>query len=119
MAFGIKNRRKIIDGITDLDNFMIGSMRGGWYPDGTGPTLGKLADADPGSAAALKAISGPVYVVYSYGTPIAWHVACGRNDWTVPDVRYSVTTSHHLSLTRQAITFRGERIAKVLAELHL
>jgi hypothetical protein len=32
------------------------------------------------------------YVVFSYGTPIAWH---SRNGWTTPDVRYSVSTSKH------------------------
>ena len=36
----------------------------------------------------------PDYVVWSYATPIAWH---GRRGWTVPDVRYSPTTSRHVS----------------------
>lgn len=33
------------------------------------------------------------YVVYSYATPIAWHHP--ENGWTVPAVKYSMTTSHH------------------------
>lgn len=36
----------------------------------------------------------PDYVVWSYETPIAWH---GRRGWTVPDVRYSPSTSRQLS----------------------
>jgi hypothetical protein len=32
------------------------------------------------------------YVVFSYSTPIAWH---GPDGWTVPAVRYSITTSRH------------------------
>lgn len=32
------------------------------------------------------------YIVYSYGTPIAWH---GPDGWTFPDEKYSVTTSRH------------------------
>jgi hypothetical protein len=32
------------------------------------------------------------YVVYSYATPIAWHTP---NGWTVPDARYSITTTKH------------------------
>ena len=36
----------------------------------------------------------PDYVVWSYATPIVWH---GRRGWTVPDVRYSRTTSRHQS----------------------
>lgn len=44
--------------------------------------------------AALKA--GPVYVVFSYETPIAWF---SKHDitWHKPDVKYSMTTSHHQS----------------------
>ena len=36
----------------------------------------------------------PDYVVWSYETPIVWH---GRRGWTVPDIRYSPTTSRQLS----------------------
>lgn len=35
-----------------------------------------------------------IYVVYSYQTPIAWYA---NGIWTMPDVRYSVTTSRHQS----------------------
>lgn len=34
------------------------------------------------------------YVIYSYGTPIAWH---GPDGWNFPDEKYSVTTSRHQS----------------------
>lgn len=34
------------------------------------------------------------YVVYSYGTPIAWFA---NSVWYVPNVRYSATTSRHQS----------------------
>jgi len=40
------------------------------------------------------------YVVYSYATPIAW---LDRGAWTVPGVRYSVTTTNHQSAVRMAI----------------
>lgn len=36
----------------------------------------------------------PDYVVWSYDTPIAWH---GRHGWTVPPVKYSPTTTRHVS----------------------
>lgn len=42
----------------------------------------------------------PDYIVYSYGTPIAWHHAGG---WSLPAIKYSVTTSKHQSLVRRAI----------------
>jgi len=42
----------------------------------------------------------PLYIVYSYGTPIAWY---GRYGWHTPAVRYSSTTSRHQSIVRKAI----------------
>ena len=36
----------------------------------------------------------PDYIVWSYATPIAWH---GRRGWVVPPVKYSPTTSKHVS----------------------
>ena len=40
------------------------------------------------------------YVIYSYGTPIAWH---GKFGWSVPAIKYSSTTSRHQSIVRSAI----------------
>jgi hypothetical protein len=40
------------------------------------------------------------YVVFSYATPIGWHVP--GQGWTVPDVKYSVTTSRHQGQVRRA-----------------
>jgi len=42
------------------------------------------------------------YMVWSYGTPIAWldHYS---NEWVRPDVKYSVTTSKHQSKIFTAI----------------
>ena len=36
----------------------------------------------------------PDYVVWSYSTPIVWH---GRHGWIAPQVRYSPTTTRHVS----------------------
>lgn len=43
------------------------------------------------------AVRAARYVVFSYRTPIAWLTDTG---WTVPDVRYSRTTSRHQSVAR-------------------
>lgn len=40
------------------------------------------------------------YAVYSHATPIAWYA---HGVWTVPNVRYSVTTSKHQNLVRKAV----------------
>lgn len=47
-----------------------------------------------------------LYVVRSYGTPIAW--AGPGESLTVPDVRYSVTTSRHQGIARRADDVRPE-----------
>ena len=41
-----------------------------------------------------------LYVVWSYGTPIAW--ALPGEALTVPDVRYSLTTGRHQSAVRHS-----------------
>lgn len=117
MAFGIAKRKEIIEEITSLKPFVIGSMRGAWYPCGAGATNDGRIKVPAEWMEELHAIPVPTYVVYSYGAPIAWHRASGVNVWTVPGIRYSVTTSHHQSLTRQAIKLRGERIDEAIASL--
>jgi len=44
------------------------------------------------------------YVVYSYYTPIAWHVTTGTfSEWIFPEVKYTRTTSAHQSKIRTAL----------------
>lgn len=44
------------------------------------------------------------YVVYSYSTPIAWHVHDDTEPyWVQVDDGFSVTTSRHQSIVRQAL----------------
>jgi len=38
------------------------------------------------------------YALYSYGTPIAWHTTDAG--WIIPPVKYSATTSKHLTQSR-------------------
>lgn len=41
------------------------------------------------------------YVVWDYGTPIAWHVL-NVAEWIIPEVRYSKTSTRHQNLLRTA-----------------
>lgn len=43
----------------------------------------------------------PSYIIYSYGTPIAWWSTAG---WFIPEYKYSVTTSKHQNYVRRAIS---------------
>lgn len=47
------------------------------------------------------AASGPIYIVRSYATPIAWHT--DEHGWCIPDTRYSPTTTGHQYAIRSAI----------------
>lgn len=49
--------------------------------------------------------SNILFTVYSYGTPISWlsESSNGAKTWTVPDVRYSRTTSIHQGLVRRVV----------------
>lgn len=45
-------------------------------------------------------VRNATYVVYSYDTPIGWFL---DDEWVIPDVKYSVTTSRHQSALRNAL----------------
>lgn len=49
------------------------------------------------------------YVIWSYQTPIAWHVPAAANPgrWIMPDVTYSVTTSMQQGEIRLALHYAG------------
>lgn len=47
-------------------------------------------------------LSGAAYVVWSYHTPIAWRLG---EEWTIPDIKYSLTTTGHQNLVRVAVHY--------------
>ena len=63
---------------------------------------GRMNAADSAVLYATHDIVEIDYVVYSYGTPIAYRTAAG--EWTIPSAKYSVTTSKHQGTTRYAIS---------------
>lgn len=89
-------RGRIHKAILKGENFQTGNMRG----ECTNylPSLGRLDDKYRVSVGQAD------YVVYSYATPIAWHMSDGKyNYWVMPDESYSATTSRHQSITRTAL----------------
>lgn len=77
----------------------IGSLRGEHERWPT--SFGRLPAAHAARLRADSTRHGIDLIIYSYATPIAWHVRGAG--WRVPDVTYSVTTSRHQSLVRVAL----------------
>lgn len=78
-----------------------GALRGGPEEGAQYLSGWQLGQLDPKWHASVRK---SVYVVWSYGTPIAWMTEAG--DWTMPygpDAKYSVTTSRHQSKIATAI----------------
>lgn len=70
-----------------------------WYP-----SYGKLPQEwRVQLASELSGLDEAMYVVYSYSTPIAWWNP-STTQWTVPDTKYSVTTSRHQGLVQRGVS---------------
>jgi hypothetical protein len=87
---------KSLDYIANRIAFEGSNLAGYLWPlcDDFTPSLGRL------SADYLNDLRGAEYVVYSYGTPIAWFK---NGDWNIPAIKYSVTTSKHQNYVRRAV----------------
>lgn len=79
----------LIEGRVEFTN-STKSLRGVTRSEGTGRLPEKWAEE----------FGTPEYIVYSYATPIAWY---GNGEWTIPDTRYSTTTSRHQHTVRMAV----------------
>ena len=101
MPKGISNRDAVafIEGSREFSN-STGSLRGEWLAYMPTET-GRMAEDDRGTLLAdYRAADGAsLYVVWSYGTPIAWRYG---DLIRVPDARHSNTTARHLAAVRQA-----------------
>lgn len=98
------------------DDFDTGALHGRIRDFYTPTQAGKL----PEPWAKVLKNDQPGYVVFSYETPIAWHVPEDGDDggerWVVPKVRYSTTTSRHQTIVRTALVFNGSGYLETLEE---
>lgn len=107
MALGLKMKQLIQNGVDSQTPFRTntGTVRGYKYPnagDESGyPPMGRLPEEHQKELKILIDKEMIRFIIYSFGTPIAWVHYSG--EWTVPDVRYSVTTTHHQGVVRTAI----------------
>lgn len=73
-----------------------GNFWGKLHTPGTYVYTGRL----PGRMASTGTVGQADYIVFSYSTPIAWHIP--DEGWIVPPVSYSPTTSNHQHTCRMA-----------------
>lgn len=69
-----------------------------WAIKGTVSTFGQLSEPFKEQYKVLSINGSIAYTVLSYRTPIAWVTVGGTV--IIPDVHYSVTTTHHQNLAR-------------------
>jgi hypothetical protein len=103
-----KSLRAIQHGIDNLEDFDIANMSGRNYskwsnvPKGYLPEVWNAYNEHNEHYGHL-----PVYVIFSYKTPIAWTFKNNRKVWTIPDVTYSTTTTNHQHIVRVATANKG------------
>lgn len=101
--YGKKTLATIQHGIDTLTPFTVGNVAGR-TDDSRG--YGRLS-TDLAANMRMHAREGTLeYVLYSYGTPMAWKVRDMEN-WVLPGVKYSVSTSCHQGVFRVAIANPG------------
>lgn len=81
--------------IADRELFKGSNLRGVAWHEGTG----YLPEDYRGAFNGAWDFGYISYIVYSYGTPIAWHDM--NQGWVIPPVKYSRTTSRHQSTVRR------------------
>lgn len=97
MAFQQKNRIKVGKAIDSREEFQHAAMSGKWLTERD--ITNYYGDLPPTYVKELNTLlaTSDVYVVYSYRTPIAY---AASKEFTIPDVKYSMTTMHHQSIVK-------------------
>lgn len=89
-------RQKIAINLKNRTNFRFGNISGEWWE--YNPPKGRLPE-EWAMQLNSDVKDKDVFVVFSYGTPIGWSF---DQNWTIPDVSYSSTTTHHQSVLKVA-----------------
>jgi hypothetical protein len=93
------NQRDAIHYVMTRQEFKASALSG-TYKDYT-PSEGRLNREEYEILESAMNESKVAFVVYSYGTPIAWHT--DARGWYVVSQKFSVTTSKHQNLVRRGI----------------
>ena len=101
-----RNASAIADALRNCEDFTTpGALKGVANPRFV--NFGRMPVVDASAMYRARDDVGIDYVVYSYGTAIAYRTE--NKEWVVPDAKYSVTTSRHQSTIRYALTLIGAR----------
>ncbi len=92
------NQRDAMHYIATRQEFTASALSG--YHTNYTPQAGRLNSEEYAKLTEASARGKFVYVVYSYGTPIAW---CDSQGWYAVSQKFTPTTSKHQNLTKQAI----------------
>lgn len=98
------NQRDAIHYIATRQDFKASALSGKY--ESVRPHEGRL-DLDENRKLKEHFSDSGGYVVYSYGTPIAWRTASG---WYVVEQKFSVTTSKHQNYVRRAIAEANQMV---------
>jgi hypothetical protein len=93
------NQRDAIHYIATRQQFTASALSGGYK--NFVPDWGRLNETDCHKMNTVMNENGGAYIVYSYGTPIAYFTLL--QGWYIVEQKFSVTTSKHQNLTRRAI----------------
>ena len=106
------NQKQAVLAIASLESFEASALRGFRMLTTRGHMTGRLYGDDLERFLAVCAnpnnIDDMPYVVFSYGTPIAWHHG---GEWGLVSAKFSVTTSKHQSVVRRATGYPIGRAA--------
>lgn len=101
MALRGAAKRVIQKAADEREPFKQGNLSAKWFDSVNAVPTGRLSSGWADYFRPSVRDERPVFVIFSYGTPIAW--AYDNEEFIVPDVRYSVTTTNHQNVVRTAV----------------
>jgi hypothetical protein len=96
------NQKTAVGSMTICANFDAGNLTGRWEMKNSVISTGRLNHEERVRLA--EAFKEPLYVVYSYSTPIAWRTLHDP-EWQLVAQKFSSTTSRHLSVVKKAASY--------------
>lgn len=96
MGMGQKSQNAIVTAIGERSTFVVNTMSGRQVGNMDTYSTSQMPAAERDRFLSDR----PQYVIWSYGTPIAWVTGDGRQ--VVSSTRYSVTTSNHQGIVKRA-----------------